>query len=247
MDKSVKDRFFKKVSKRPDKNGCLVWLAGRTEYGYGRFCFHGKTQRAHRFAWEMVWGVIPVGYDILHSCDNPPCVNIYHLGLGTPKDNSQDAKNKGRLAMGDRNGSHTKPERRPRGDRNGSHTKPEQRPRGDRNGSRTKPERRPRGERHGYHTHPESVPRGDKHWSRTNPDRVARGKRHGSYTKPECVARGEQIGNSKLNEKAVIEIRRQFRSGSFTKVALAKKYGVSHGAIWLIITGQRWKHVPLGG
>ncbi len=120
MKKSFRDRFFEKVSKRPTQKGCLVWLAGCFEKGYGAFSFRYKTERAHRFAWEMVWGAIPVGYRILHSCDNPPCVNIAHLGLGTPKDNSQDAKKKGRLVAGDRHWFRTNPERIPRGEGHGN-------------------------------------------------------------------------------------------------------------------------------
>ncbi len=134
MRKSFRDRFFEKVSKRPTKKGCLVWIAGCFENRYGEFRFLNKTEKAHRFAWEMVWGAIPVGYKILHSCDNPPCVNIAHLGLGTLKDNSQDAKKKGRLVMGDQHWSRTNPERLPRGAQHWSRMDPERRAHGERNG-----------------------------------------------------------------------------------------------------------------
>lgn len=52
---------------------------------------------AHRASWSFHYGEIPEGMLICHKCDNPPCVNIDHLFLGTPKDNIQDAIKKGRF------------------------------------------------------------------------------------------------------------------------------------------------------
>lgn len=34
---------------------------------------------------------------ICHTCDNPPCVNPWHLYAGTAANNTGDAKNRGRL------------------------------------------------------------------------------------------------------------------------------------------------------
>lgn len=76
--------------------GCWLWGGSTTEGGYGRFRYNGKSCRAHRVAWELTNGPIPTGMEVMHSCDNPPCVNPRHLSLGTVKDNAEDRCRKGR-------------------------------------------------------------------------------------------------------------------------------------------------------
>jgi hypothetical protein len=58
---------------------------------------------AHRASWILACGQIPAGIDVLHRCDNPSCVNVDHLFLGTPKENTRDMMAKGR--HGWRNGT----------------------------------------------------------------------------------------------------------------------------------------------
>jgi DNA-directed RNA polymerase specialized sigma24 family protein len=48
-------------------------------------------------------GPIPAGRLVLHSCDNPPCVNPEHLRAGTQRDNRRDAVIRRRTARGERN------------------------------------------------------------------------------------------------------------------------------------------------
>ena len=88
-------RFWAKVIKRnPDE--CWPWTAARTG-GYGYFGLDGRLVYAHRLSWEWANGQrIPDGMWILHSCDNPPCVNPAHLSLGTQLDDVRDMDRKGR-------------------------------------------------------------------------------------------------------------------------------------------------------
>jgi hypothetical protein len=51
---------------------------------------------AHRWAYEEFNDLIPVGGWVLHSCDNPACVNPDHLFLGNAQVNVDDMIDKGR-------------------------------------------------------------------------------------------------------------------------------------------------------
>jgi hypothetical protein len=74
--------------------------------GYGRVTVPeprpGRQKRrfAHRVAYERVHGPIPEGLFVCHRCDNPPCVNVDHLFLGTSADNDADMRAKGRHFRG---------------------------------------------------------------------------------------------------------------------------------------------------
>lgn len=90
----IADRFWKHVDTSGD---CWTWTAYRNVYGYGVVGVRGsRTMLAHRAAYELAVGPIPAGYRILHTCDNPPCVNPAHLWVGTQLDNIADRQAKGR-------------------------------------------------------------------------------------------------------------------------------------------------------
>lgn len=81
-------------------NGCLEWTGRKTAKGYGQVVVARRDVRAHRFAYALVNGPVPAGMMVLHSCDNPSCVNPDHLRVGTAKDNWRNAIERNRLAPG---------------------------------------------------------------------------------------------------------------------------------------------------
>jgi len=115
------ERFWSKVDRSGGSNACWNWTAFRDRDGYGRFQISKTVCRtSHRVSWEMENGPIPDGLCVLHKCDNPSCVNVVHLFLGTRADNNADRKKKGRNGLvrlcGDANPSRQSPETLPRGE-----------------------------------------------------------------------------------------------------------------------------------
>lgn len=93
-------RFWKYVERAGDDE-CWLWKASRRNFGYGQLGIYRDGRQfvvlASRFSWALHHGEIPDGLQVLHKCDNPPCVNPNHLFLGTTQDNTNDARWKGRL------------------------------------------------------------------------------------------------------------------------------------------------------
>ena len=84
---------------------CLVETGGFPDKnGYRRLKIRRIIISAHRLSWMLWRGPIPDGLVVRHKCDNPPCVNIYHLEIGTPADNANDRVSRGRSARGERCG-----------------------------------------------------------------------------------------------------------------------------------------------
>ncbi len=94
-------RFWEKVDKSSDKNGCWVWNSSKNKIGYGTFSLKCKSVKAHRVAWTISYGQTPKGDGyhgmcVLHKCDNRACCRPDHLFLGTQQDNVKDMVCKGR-------------------------------------------------------------------------------------------------------------------------------------------------------
>lgn len=103
----MKDKlFWAKVKNGP--GGCWVWTGYRQWFGHGALTrtADGKprTVLAHRHAWTLLKGPIPADKCLLHTCDNPPCVNPDHLYIGDRIDNAADRLSRGRAAKGEKLG-----------------------------------------------------------------------------------------------------------------------------------------------
>lgn len=102
----MRDRFESKISK--DDGGCWNWTGYRNKKGYGVFKankeYHGRSfkwgtmpmSKAHRLSYDLHIGPLKDSDVVLHSCDNPSCVNPDHLIKGSQKDNVVDMTVKGR-------------------------------------------------------------------------------------------------------------------------------------------------------
>ena len=100
-------RFWPKVNRcgpqlREGLGACWVWTSGTyIKSGYARFSrregpYSSKSVLAHRFAFEMAYGPIPINFLVCHHCDNRLCVRPEHLFLGTQQDNMDDMLRKSR-------------------------------------------------------------------------------------------------------------------------------------------------------
>lgn len=80
--------------------GCRLWDGHINKPGgYGRISYRGRLWRAHRLAYTLLWSKIPEGMDLMHSCDNPLCINPHHLRPGTHAENIAESYSKGRKTV----------------------------------------------------------------------------------------------------------------------------------------------------
>lgn len=92
--KSLAERLYWNAF--PTEGGCLEFDGARTKGGYGRIKDKGKNLRAHRVSFELHNGLIQDSLVVLHSCDNPPCIEPTHLSIDTIGENNRDKTRKGR-------------------------------------------------------------------------------------------------------------------------------------------------------
>ena len=83
---TIEERFWAKVDRTGD---CWLWTGCVDKDGYGLF-YSDRTQRAHRFAWELIVGPLPPdGLDHRHTCPKR-CVNPGHLRPASAKQNAEN-------------------------------------------------------------------------------------------------------------------------------------------------------------
>lgn len=92
------------IQDHPD--GCHEWIGGTTKGGYGVMHLANKTLLAHRLAFTLAGGD-PSTPVVMHTCDNPACVNPEHLRGGSYKQNMADMDAKSRRNIG-KAGEHLK-------------------------------------------------------------------------------------------------------------------------------------------
>lgn len=81
---------------------CVISNYCKTIDGYARISVDGAMQYHHRIAYIQHHGLSLEDIKdkvVMHSCDNPPCINPAHLKLGTQADNMSDMTVKGRHAV----------------------------------------------------------------------------------------------------------------------------------------------------
>lgn len=92
------EELKQRLSEPFSEDECVEWWGARDSKGYGIIKVDGKCMRVIRVVVELCTDMpAPHGYMVCHRCDHPPCMNPYHLFLGTNQTNMRDAYLKGRV------------------------------------------------------------------------------------------------------------------------------------------------------
>ena len=80
------ERFISKI-KRDSASGCWIWTGSFDRKGYGKFWVSTAYANAiaHRLCYRLCSDVDIEGKHLHHICENPKCVNPYHLEPLTAK------------------------------------------------------------------------------------------------------------------------------------------------------------------
>lgn len=100
MPTNIAERLWSRVNASDDAGACWEFTGARNGKGYG-ILGRGRRGdgniRAHVAAFLEAGGELTAERPfVLHRCDNPPCCNPFHLRAGTPQENADDIKMRGR-------------------------------------------------------------------------------------------------------------------------------------------------------
>ena len=80
-------------------NDCWECISHFGSNSYPKVHVKGKQWKISRWSYTNYYKKeIKEGMDILHSCDNPSCINPFHLREGTDADNAQDRVDRNRTS-----------------------------------------------------------------------------------------------------------------------------------------------------
>lgn len=99
----AEQRFWNFVDQSGGPESCWIYQGHISKDGYGSFTPSTIPERAHRFAFQLYYGPLKKGEQVLHNCptgDNKLCVNPWHLWKGSHVDNMEDGKRKKQFHMG---------------------------------------------------------------------------------------------------------------------------------------------------
>lgn len=93
---TVEDYFWSRIDNPNDPDACWPWKESTTQ-GYGHLTWRGKSDYAHRVAYELTSGQkAPKGrtLHVAHTCGNLLCCNPRHLTIRTPKESAANRKSR---------------------------------------------------------------------------------------------------------------------------------------------------------
>lgn len=216
-----KVNIIKKEDGSEDFEKCWEINTGLNQ-GYPVFWYNGKTLIATRFIYECFNGPISPNMCICHKCDNPKCVNPYHLWEGTSQENTRDRHNKNRSVKGSDIATSKLIEQ----DIIDILTKIND----------------------GTYINSSQILE-DYSISLTNLYKILNGEswthvNHNYNLKitKQLLSNVENKVNTKLNKDDVLEIVQKYNNGYLLE-ALSSEYGVSIATISNILNGKTWKHI----